>query len=163
MKGDGTGSEVLILGIGNSLLSDDGTGLHVLTALAGAGLPAGIALRDGGTIGLALLPEIEAARALIAVDACELNAPPGTMQVFQAFGMDRMLFGTKRSAHEVALADLLDAARLLGVLPDRRALVGIQPGSTAWGLEPTPAVAATIPVAVSAILGLLQEWSAAYA
>jgi hydrogenase maturation protease len=72
--------------------------------------------------------------------------------------MDRQLAGSKRSAHEVALADLIQAARLSGCAPPRRALVGIQPEVTSWGLEPTPAVAAAIPRAVQCILNLLEEW-----
>ncbi|MDE3237956.1 MAG: hydrogenase maturation protease [Paracoccaceae bacterium] len=149
----------VVLGIGNSLLTDDGIGIHVTTALARH--PDGGALRlcDGGTIGLSLLAEIDAHAPLIAVDAMELHAPPGTLAVFTGAAMDRQLTGTKRSAHEVALADLMQAADLSGILPARRALVAIQPEVTTWGLAPTPAVAAAIPRAVAAILTLVKDWS----
>lgn len=150
---------IVVLGIGNSLLTDDGAGLHVLSALAAGGLPEGMVLVDGGTIGLALLTEIEKAGALVAVDACQMGLPVGAMRVFEGTGMDATLGGTKRSAHEVALADLMDAARLSGSLPARRALVGIQPGSTGWGLEPGPEVARAIPEAVAAVLRLAEAWS----
>ena len=150
---------VVILGIGNSLLTDDGAGLHVLSALASGGLTEGIVLVDGGTIGLALLTEIEKAGALIAVDACQLGAAVGTVRVFEGTDMDATLGGTKRSAHEVALADLMDAARLSGSLPARRALVGIQPGSTGWGLEPGAEVARAIPEAAAEVLRLAEIWS----
>lgn len=152
---------VVILGIGNSLLTDDGAGLHVLSALAAGGLPQGMVLVDGGTIGLALLTEIEKAGALIAVDACQMGAAVGTVRVFEGGQMDATLGGTKRSAHEVALADLMDAARLSGSLPERRALVGIQPGSTGWGLVPGAEVALAIPEAAAAVLRLAQDWSLA--
>lgn len=150
---------VLVLGVGNSLLTDDGAGLHVLMALQQGDLPPGVRLCDGGTIGLALLAEIERAGAVVAVDACQMGAAPGTVRVFEGAAMDAMLGGTKRSAHEVALADLMDAARLSGTLPLRRALVGLQPASTGWGLEPGPEVAAAIPEAARAVLALAEAWS----
>ncbi|EEW25308.1 hydrogenase maturation protease [Rhodobacter ferrooxidans] len=151
----------LILGIGNTLLSDDGIGVHVALAIeAQAGqIAQPVRVRDGGTIGLSLLAEIDPGGALIAVDAMELHAPPGTMLVFVGADMDQQLRGTKRSAHEVALADLMQAAEFSGIGPARRALVAIQPEVTTWGLAPTPAVAAAIPQAVAAIRALLQGWA----
>ncbi len=148
----------LVLGIGNSLLTDDGVGIHVIQALEPHAAPHFI-VRDGGTIGLALLPEIEDADHLIAVDAMELGEAPGTMRVFIGAEMDRALSGVKRSAHEVALADLLMAAALSDALPERRALIGIQPDCLTWGLEPTEAVAAAIPAAVRQALALAESWT----
>ena len=117
-----------------------------------------VALRDGGTIGLALLSEIEESGALIAIDAMELGAAPGTVQAFRGPDMDRQLCGKKRTAHEVALADLIMAARLAGCAPERRALVAIQPASTKWGLSPTEPILAAIPKACSAVLSLIEDW-----
>ena len=155
-------THTLVLGLGNILLSDDGVGIHVIKAL-GRLEEAGeighvIALRDGGTIGLALLSEIEEFGSLIVVDAMELGETPGTVRVFQESDMDRQLCGKKRSAHEVALADLMMAAQLAGFGPKRRALVAIQPASTEWGLAPTQAVDAAIPEACRTVIGLLDRW-----
>lgn len=156
-------TSAVILGIGNSLLTDDGIGVHIaqaVTALCDAGwLPPGIRVLDGGTIGLSLLAEIDPNAILIAVDAMELHAAPGALAVFIGRAMDQQLTGNKRFAHEVALADLIQAADLSGILPARRALVAVQPDVTTWGLVPTPAVAATIPSAVEAILTLLEDWA----
>lgn len=155
-------THTLILGIGNILLSDDGIGVHVVRALdslENAGeIPHLIALRDGGTIGMTLLAEIEEFGSFIAIDATEMGAEPGTLRIFQGSDMDRQLTGTKRTAHEVALADLMSAARLSGYEPERRALVAIQPASTGWGLEPTVAVNAAIPAACEAVRKLLDRW-----
>ena len=74
--------------------------------------------------------------------------------------MDVQLGGAKTSAHELALADLIGAARLSGSLPERRALVGIAPSSVEWGLEPTPEVAASIPLACAKIESLIERWAA---
>lgn len=129
---------ILVLGLGNSLLSDDGVGLHLLALLSDRNPGSGVRLRDGGTIGLALLGDIQDATALIALDACRTGQPPGHVGLFEGPAMDAMLRGTKRSAHEVALADLMDAARLVDALPARRALIGIEPASTALGAGPRP-------------------------
>jgi hydrogenase maturation protease len=150
----------LVLGIGNTLLSDDGIGVHISRAVEDA-LRDGarqVRVRDGGTIGLSLLSELDPGAPLIAVDATELHAPPGTLRIFKGTEMDRQLRGTKRSAHEVALADLIQAADFAGIGPGRRALVAIQPQVTTWGTRPTPAVAQAIPHAVRAILDVLEDW-----
>jgi hydrogenase maturation protease len=155
---------VLVLGVGNTLLQDDGAGVHVAETLRtdfrGDWLRAGCEpeIVDAGTVGLALLPLIEDAATLIVVDAAELGAAPGTLRVFPDGQIDRLLSGKRRTVHEVALADLFAAAALRGRSPARRALIAIQPGCTDWGLNPTPAVAAAIPRACAAVWALLRKW-----
>lgn len=148
---------IVVLGIGNTLMTDDGAGVHVVRALDERRI-AGLALRDGGTIGLTLLSEIERDSALIAIDAMEMGAEPGTVRLFFGADMDRALSGFKTTAHEVALSDLLQAAMLSGILPDRRALVGIQPGEVGLGLEMTAPVAAAVVEAADRIEALAGEW-----
>lgn len=148
------------MGLGNRLLGDDAAGPLAVDALAasGSGQERAVFL-DGGTIGLALLPEIEDALALIAVDAARFGAQPGTVRVFEGAAMDAQLGGCKRSAHEVALGDLLGAAALAGRLPARRALVAVEPASIELALEPTPAVAAALPRLCAAVDELLDRWT----
>lgn len=150
---------ILILGLGNTLLSDDGVGVHIIETLRPEYADnLEVTLRDGGTLGLALLPEIEDSRALILVDAAECSAAPGEVRCFVGDEMDRRLGGKKRTAHEVAAADLLDAAQLTGQRPALRALVAVQPASTEWGLKPTSAVLAAMPKACSEIRELVAAW-----
>lgn len=155
---------VLVLGLGNILQADDGAGIHVVHELQrrrdgdGTKLPDEAVLRDGGTIGLSLLAEIEGCDALIVVDAMELGAEPGTIGVFEDSDIMTQLGGKKRSAHEVALADLLAAAQLTGRLPKRCALVGIQPGRVGWGMEAEAPVAAAIPQACDEVARLVGKW-----
>jgi hydrogenase maturation protease len=165
MSTEAAATGTLLMGIGNVLLSDDGVGVHVihaLDALDRAGeIGHLITLRDGGTIGLALLPELDTFDALIAIDAMELGSAPGTVRAFAGPDMDAQLGGRKRTAHEVALGDLMMAAALTGCAPERRALVAIQPGSTEWGLAPTEPVLAAIPRACQTVLSLLEDWEQA--
>lgn len=154
-----TGRRVRVIGFGNRLLGDDAAGPLVVDRLARREWPDGVDLVDGGTIGLALLPEIEQAGALIAVDAARFGAPPGTVRVFEGAAMDALLGGRRHSAHEVALGDLVGAAALTGGLPARRALVAVEPADTSLALAPTPAVAAAIPALVDAVEGLVRRWT----
>lgn len=151
---------ILVLGLGNSLLSDDGAGPLAIELLGRSpvGALAGVALRDGGTIGLSLLPEIEDCDAFIAIDAASFGAEPGTVRVFEGEAMDAMLAGNKKTAHEVALADLMGAAALAGSRPARRALVAVQPASIAIGMEPTAPVMQAMPLILEAAENLILSW-----
>lgn len=150
---------ILVLGLGNTLLSDDGVGVHVVAALQRSEhRHDGVSYLDGGTIGLNLLPDVEAADGLILVDASEIGAPPGTIAVFEGAAMDAQLGGKKRTPHEVAAFDLIATAAMLGRCPRMRALVAVQPQSVSWGLEPTGPVAAAIPGAITKVLEIVQRW-----
>ncbi|MGV6819580.1 MAG: hydrogenase maturation protease [Parvularcula sp.] len=149
---------MLILGLGNRLMTDDAVGPMVIDRLDGC-VPPDTVLRDGGTIGMALLPEIEDAQMMIAIDAAYFGESPGTIRVFEDDAMEEQLGGNKKTAHEVALSDLMSAAALQGHLPKRRALVAVEPERIKLGLEPTPPVATAIPDMVSAVLALIQQWN----
>jgi hydrogenase maturation protease len=147
------------MGVGNTLLQDDGVGIHVTEQLRRTEeLSDGTSYIDGGTLGLSLLPALEEADALIIVDAAELDASPGTVRVFRDAEIQRLLYSRKQSVHEVAVSDLLAAATLRGTCPVNRALVAIQPGCTDLGLEPTEAVRAAIPTACEAVSQLTRDY-----
>lgn len=152
---------VLVLGIGNTLLSDEGAGVHAVRSLeAGETLP-GVRYVDGGTLSFTLAGAIEDSEQLIVVDAAELEAPAGTVRCYEGEAMDAFLGSSRRrSVHEVSLLDLLAVVLLAGKLPRRRALVGIQPASLDWGHDPSPAVQQAIPAACSQVRDLIQRWRA---
>lgn len=152
--------KTLVLGIGNTLLTDEGAGIHVLQALQES-YPetAGVTYLDGGTLSFTLAGAVEESDNLIVLDAAQLKSKPGTVDCLVNEEMDDFLGTTKRSVHEVGLLDLLDIARLTGNLPARRALVAIQPDVIDWGEAPTKNVAAAIPVAVDKVVGLLKQWT----
>lgn len=149
----------LVLGIGNTLLSDEGIGVHVIQYLQQRyPPPPGITYLDGGTLSFTLAGAIQDAARLIVVDAAELKAAPGTVRVLTDAHMDHFLGSGRRSVHEVGLVDLLNIARLTDTLPARRALVGIQPQELGWGEAPSGPVAAAIPVAAGRVLQLIRTW-----
>ena len=150
----------LLLGIGNLVLTDDGFGVHVVRRLQErGGLPAGARLLDGGTLGLAISHELVAAARLIVFDAARLDAAPGTLRCFVDAEMDGFLRARGRSAHQVGLADLLDTTRLSDDLPERRALIAVQPDSLDWGEHLSAAVEAAVEPAIETARDLLRRWS----
>lgn len=152
--------KTLVLGIGNALLQDEGAGIHAIRMLAAQAAGRNdIELMDGGTLSFTLAGAIEDADQLIVIDAAQLGDPPGATKVFEGEQMDAFVGGArKRSVHEVSLVDLLMIARLADHLPEKRALIGIQPQEIGWGEHPSPAVAAAIPQVCSQALQLIEAW-----
>ena len=155
-----TQNETLILGIGNTLLSDEGAGIHALnlTRSEYADIP-NLTFVDGGTLSFTLATWIEECDSLIVFDAAELQMPAGSVKTFAGADMDAFLGAAKRSAHEVGLMDLMDIARLTGHLPANRALIGIQPEHMDWGMQPTQAVHRALPIAVNEAVKLIETWN----
>jgi hydrogenase maturation protease len=153
--------KTLVLGIGNTLLTDEGVGVHVLKALAAelAHRP-DVTLLDGGTLSFTLAGPIGEADALIVVDAANIKNQAGEWALLEGGEMDAFLVGNRKaSVHEVGLTDLRAIAMLTGHWPERRALVAIRPQVVDWGEHPTPAVAAAIPPVCAAIVEQIRIWN----
>jgi len=151
---------ILVLGIGNTLLQDEGAGVHAMLRLQKeCGDLAGVEFVDGGTLSFTLAGMIGEADCLIVMDAAELGDEAGSVKVFSGDGMDHFL-GAKRkhSVHEVGLLDLLAVACLTGSLPARRALIAIQPRTLDWGEAPSAAVVEALPVACARARELIRSW-----
>ncbi|HEY5496343.1 MAG TPA: HyaD/HybD family hydrogenase maturation endopeptidase, partial [Candidatus Limnocylindrales bacterium] len=139
------GTPPLVIGIGNILLRDEGVGVRVVEELQRRAaenrldVPPGTAFVDGGTLGLDLLHLIAATSTLILVDAVGLGPAPGSVAVIRGDAIEGTLAGHV-SPHQVGVADLVAAARLMGVMPADASLVGIRPAEIDIGLALTPAV-----------------------
>jgi len=152
--------DITVLGIGNVLLGDEGIGVHALKAFADSceDLTA-LQFLDGGTLSFSLAAEIEDCAGLIVLDAAELFESAGQIRVFEGVAMDAFLGSNrKRSVHEVGLIDLMAIAALEERLPERRALIAIQPASIDWCDTPSEAVAAAIPNACACARELVERW-----
>jgi hydrogenase maturation protease len=120
---------VVVIGLGNPLMGDDGLGLAVLDQLRSEyALAPEVELVDGGTWGMNLLPVIEEAHELILIDAIDAGEPPGTLVRLEHERLPRYL-ATKLSPHEVDLHDVLALAELRGTLPLDTVALGLQPKS----------------------------------
>jgi hydrogenase maturation protease len=110
-----TKNKVLILGIGNYLMGDEGIGVHLANQLQAEGI-VGADIVDGGTGGFHLLEYFESYPTIILVDACLDNNPVGTIRLIKPrFAND---FPTAMSTHDIGLKDMVSALQLLGKMPD---------------------------------------------
>lgn len=152
--------DIVVLGVGNTLLTDDGVGVLVVRELMAerdAPDPA-VAFHDGGTIGLALLPLIENRKALILVDAADFGGSLGEVRLFEGDDMDALLRVKRSTPHEIAVSDLVLTAELIGTKPERRAMVAVQVGDITLGAEPQPQVFAAVPEAKVRVAELIERW-----
>ena len=155
--------KTLILGIGNTLLTDEGAGIHAMEMLRSQcddipGDDLGLTFLDGGTLSFTLASWIEEHEALIVFDAAQLNKPAGTVESYIGEDMDTFLGRSKHSAHEVGLLDLMDIARLTGHLPSFRALIAIQPETMTWGMQTSDAVTPALAIAAHEALAIINNW-----
>jgi hydrogenase maturation protease len=150
-------SRILVLGLGNVLLGDDGLGAAALARLErDYDIPPKVRLVEGGTLGLLLLDEISAAEHLILVDAVATGAAPGSL--VRLDGSEVIDAVRERlSVHQVGVADLLDAARLLGRYPNSVVLLGLAPGAITLSVTRTPEVERGISALVSAVVDEVQR------
>jgi len=149
---------VLVLGLGNVLLGDDGVGPVLLDRVreSFSGVEE-VECLDGGTQGLALLGRLAGRKTLVLLDAFSAGKAPGEVSVLAK--SELLGVGTLRSttAHEGNAGELLAAANLLGELPEQVFLVGLQPERlrTEFGLS--PGVAAAIPAAVERACEIVEK------
>jgi hydrogenase maturation protease len=154
--------EALVLGIGNVLWADEGFGVRAVEALHAAyEFPAGVALRDGGTLGLNLYDEIATARRVLVFDAIDFNLAPGALRVLRdaevpAWGRTRI------SPHQNGFNDVLALAQLNGRAPERIVAIGVQPVELAdFGGSLRDAVRARLPEVVALAAQELVAWGCA--
>lgn len=149
---------VLVAGVGNVLRRDDGFGPAVLARLRD--LAAGVELLESGIGGMVLLQELLATRwdGLIVIDAVDRAEPPGTVFVIEP---DVAPFEHVPDSHLANPDRVLTMARAMGALPQRVLIVGCQPEIVEPTGEPlTATVQRAVPVAVSQVRAILDEWMA---
>jgi hydrogenase maturation protease len=148
---------ILVLGVGNILLRDEGVGVMLIEALEQEfAIPDGVELLDGGTAGIELLDHIRARELLIIVDAMRNGFSPGT--VYRVAGEDvPAAFMTNISPHQLGISNLLATARLTDCLPARLVLFGIEPEEIATGLGLSARVDQGLGKLISAIVRELAE------
>ncbi len=149
---------VLVLGIGNLVMSDDGVGVLVAQRLQqGYRFADNVEVLDGGTLGLDLLPKLENITNLIMIDAVETGQKPGTC--VRLCGQELPIaLETKLSPHQMGLKDLLAVSELMGHSPKEMVLFGVQPGSVEMEIGLTAEVEAELETLVTNVLNELANW-----
>ena len=150
----------LVLGIGNVLWADEGFGIRAVEALNQRyTFPDGVRVMDGGTQGIFLLPWVSSAERLLIFDAVDFGLAPATLQLIQGADVPRFMGVKKMSMHQTGFQEVLSSAQLSGGLPDRLALIGVQPKRLDdYGGSLTAAVKAKIEPALDAACRLLRDW-----
>jgi len=153
---------ILVLGLGNSIMTDDGFGVKVVNTLSSRYHFQGkIRLIDGGTLGLDLLPHLEDVASLLIIDALDMRDNPG--QLFRIEGEDvPRAFASKLSVHQMGLQDLLAVAELQGHVPTKLVVWGVQPECIEMGTDLTSTVESAVEPVVQKVLNELQAWGVAF-
>ncbi|WP_265946981.1 HyaD/HybD family hydrogenase maturation endopeptidase [Dechloromonas sp. A34] len=150
-------TKTVVLGIGNTLLSDEGVGVHVIEALEKAFLlPPDVEVIDGGTCAMEMLEQLEDLDLLVVVDCVRSGSPPATHVVIKGDAVP-VFFKTKLSPHQIGLSDVLASLEFTGKAPRATVIVGIEPASMSLGMELTPAVAVRVPELVDLTVAELRE------
>lgn len=149
-----TRAPVIVLGVGNILLRDEGVGVRVAEALARMEPADGIEVLDGGTASMALLDSLRDRDKVIIIDAVKGGGRPGTLYRFTPddISVHREVI---TSLHQLGVLDALTHVECLGRAPKSVVFYGIEPGDMGWGLNLTPEVEAALPRVLELVLGEL--------
>jgi hydrogenase maturation protease len=154
-------ARILVLGLGNILLRDEGIGVWVAESLSREfGFPIEVAMLEGGTLGLDLLPRLDGVERLLLVDAVKLGREPGDIVRLEGDAVPAAL-DVKISPHQIGVQDLLAAARLMGHELPVVVLWGMEPERLDPGTAFSPRVSAALPKLRDDVLEELRRWGVA--
>ena len=143
-------NRVVVVGVGNLLLRDEGIGIHTAKALQELSLPEYVEVIDGGT-SPDLIAYVKSGDKLIIIDAVKAGGEPGAIYRFTPEDLDpqanRLL-----SLHELGVMDSLQMMRLGGNEPGETIIIGIEPGEINLGTELTASLQEKIPEIIQLIL-----------
>ena len=147
---------ILILGIGNILLRDEGVGVRVIERMQKMHLPDNVELVDGGTAGADLLDVLAERKKVIVIDAVQADCEPGTVLRFTA---DELVQpdGVGMSLHELGLGEALKMTKQLGCAPEDVVVFGIKPMDISCGLELSEQISASVPKVVELVLAEIKK------
>lgn len=148
---------VVILGVGNVLMSDEGVGVHAVVELEKAyDFPENVRCLDGGTSTNELLGDLEYVDHLIVLDAVNAGREPGALVRLEGDAVPRA-FTTKLSPHQVGISDLLATLTFLGRGPKHVLLLGVEPERLSLDLTLSKTVAGRVPELCQQVLGELDK------
>lgn len=144
---------ILVLGIGNYLMGDEGVGVHAVRALEREEIPDGVRLLDGGTGGFHLLSYLQEYPTVLLIDATMDGGAPGTVHVLRPkFASD---FPRALSAHDIGLRDLIESVILTGKLPDMHLVTVSIADLNDMTTELSPQVREAVPAVVESVKKIL--------
>jgi hydrogenase maturation protease len=152
---------VLVVGIGNILMHDEGLGVRAVERLRAAYvLPPEVEVLDGGTLGMYLLPRLEGVTHLLICDAVQTGGAAGALVRLEGDAIGAVL-SPKMSMHQLGLQDLLALASLQGTLTAHVVVWGMEPAVVELGLALSPAVSLQLDALMQALVRELIQWGLA--
>ena len=150
--------QTLVLGVGNTLMSDEGIGVHVVERLVQRyNVPEEIQVLDGGTLGMDLLYYMEGVPNLLIVDAIQANREPGYLLRLADDDVPAFL-SMKMSPHQIGVPDMLATAKLRGTTPPNIVLWGVQPELIEIGTDLSGTLLALLDSLVEKVVDELRRW-----
>jgi len=150
-------AKIAVVGLGNLMRADDAVGMLAIERLRADPCPGpDVSIVEGGTLGLDLLYPLDGVTHLLALDAIDDGASPGTLLKFEGDDVSRL--PAAKSVHLLGFADLLAAMRLTGSIPSEVVVLGVQPEVIAWGTALSARVEATLPHLVDAAVAQINDW-----
>jgi hydrogenase maturation protease len=143
---------VIVMGVGNILLKDEGVGVKVIEELTKLDMPENVELVDGATLGLDLLPVIERADRLIIIDVVKTGSEPGTIFKFTPRDVETPHEPGRMSLHQISLLEVLAMAEMLGNKAPQTVIFGIEPKEIDWGRELSPEISEKIPALIELVI-----------
>lgn len=147
--------KILIMGVGNLIMGDEGVGIHVIKELEKMPMPDNIELLDGGTGGFHLLSYLQSYPLVIMIDATLDQDPEGTIKTIKPkFASD---FPKALSAHDIGLKDLLEAVTLLDKLPEMYLITISIKDLSRMSVELSSIILKTIPAVIKEVHSILGK------
>ena len=148
---------VLVLGLGNLLLRDEGVGVHAVRRLMdGWRFPSGVDLVDGGTAGFDLLDILAGRERLIVIDAVRGGRDPGSLVRLEGDALP-VRFRQRTSPHQLGLPELLATLSLTEEIPSQMVLFGVEPLTIEPGTDLSPVVADGLDALCAEVVGELRR------
>jgi hydrogenase maturation protease len=148
--------DILILGIGNILLKDEGVGVHVVNKLKEMPLPDNIEVLDGGTAGLDLVDFIAGRKKLVVIDAVNAGGKPGTIYRLTEENLN-IKPKAIMSFHEIDFMDALLMSETMGGKPEEIVVIGVEPKDMSGGVELSPEIEERIPRIIELLMNELNS------
>jgi hydrogenase maturation protease len=151
---------ILVVGVGNLLLGDEGVGIHAVRELEKRTLPSHIDIIDGGTAGLGLLDLMKGYERVIIIDAVEGGEQPGTIYRFTPEEVASEAQALPLSLHQTEVLNVLQLATYLGQPLPPIVIYGVQPEAMDWRTELSSTLKASMPQLLDAVLKEASETGA---
>ena len=148
---------IVVLGVGNTLLSDEGIGVRAIEKLQlDYDLPPEVVVIDGGTTGMEMLDDLSKCDHIIIIDAVRSGKAPASIVRLTGEQVP-VFFKTKLSPHQIGLSDVLATLAFIDEQPGGVTVIGVEPVSLETGMALSPQVEARLPELMDLVVTELRE------